>query len=315
MAWSQIANLLGPQGDPGTPGTTSWDDLDDKPAVIAAGATQGDARTAIGAGTSSLAIGTSGSTAKAGDYQPTWTQVTSKPSTFAPIIGTGAGDAVAGNDSRLTDTRTPTDGSVTTAKFAASALVTEAEGLASSDNDTSVPTAAAVVDALAGKQDADADLTTWAGKTAPTGDVVGTSDSQALTNKDMSGTGNSWPTFDQNTTGSAATLTTPRTIRTNLASTSAVNFDGSANVTPGCTGTLAVARGGTGATTLTGYLTGNGTGAVTASSAIPMSALGTGKVNGSDNSGAATLGLWVGTAAQYAGIGTKDSSTVYCVVA
>ena len=42
------------------------------------------ARTAIGAGTSSLALGTTASTAKAGDYQPTWTQVTSKPTTFPP---------------------------------------------------------------------------------------------------------------------------------------------------------------------------------------------------------------------------------------
>ena len=66
------------------------------------------ARTAIGAGTSSLVIGTGAGDAKAGDYQPTWSQVTSKPSTFAPIIGSGAGDAVAGNDSRLTDARTPT---------------------------------------------------------------------------------------------------------------------------------------------------------------------------------------------------------------
>ena len=48
------------------------------PAVIAQGATQADARTAIGAGTSSLAIGTT------------------------------AGTAAEGNDSRLTDARTPT---------------------------------------------------------------------------------------------------------------------------------------------------------------------------------------------------------------
>ena len=47
---------------------------------------------------------------------------------------------------------------------------------------------------------------------------------QALTNKNMSSGTNTWPTFNQNTTGSAATLTTPRTI-------GGVSFDGSANIT------------------------------------------------------------------------------------
>ena len=46
---------------------------------------------------------------------------------------------------------------------------------------------------------------------------------------------------------------------------------------------------------------------------IPMSAIGTGKVNGSNNGTATTLTLWIGTAAQYAAIGTKDASTVYAV--
>ena len=52
--------------------------------------------------------------------------------------------------------------------------------------------------------------------------------------------------------GNAATadkLKTARTIRTNLASTAAASFNGSANVTPGVTGTLPLANGGTGATT------------------------------------------------------------------
>ena len=51
------------------------------------------ARTAIGAGTgnSNLAIGTTASTAKAGNYQPTWEQVTSKPT----VIGAGATQAAA----------------------------------------------------------------------------------------------------------------------------------------------------------------------------------------------------------------------------
>lgn len=44
-------------------------------------------------------------------------------------------------------------------------------------------------------------------------------------------------------------LTTARTIRTNLASTSAASFNGTANITPGVTGTLPIANGGTGRTT------------------------------------------------------------------
>lgn len=79
-----------------------------KTALVAADAAT--FRSAIGAGTgnSNLAIGTTSTTAKAGDYQPTWAQVTGKPTTFAPIIGSGAADAVAGNDARLTNARTPT---------------------------------------------------------------------------------------------------------------------------------------------------------------------------------------------------------------
>lgn len=48
---------------------------------------------------------------------------------------------------------------------------------------------------------------------------------------------------------SATKLATARTIRTNLASTSTASFDGTANVTPGVTGILPIANGGTGAAT------------------------------------------------------------------
>lgn len=54
-------------------------------------------RSAIGAGTSNLALGTTASTAKAGNYVPTWAEVTGKPSTFAPTIGSTATTAAAGN--------------------------------------------------------------------------------------------------------------------------------------------------------------------------------------------------------------------------
>jgi len=55
-------------------------------------------------------------------------------------------------------------------------------------------------------------------------------------------------TLNQNTTGSAATLTSAREFRTDLSSTSTASFDGSANASPGVTGTLAIGNGGTGNT-------------------------------------------------------------------
>lgn len=48
--------------------------------------------------------------------------------------------------------------------------------------------------------------------------------------------------------GSATKLATSRTFRVNLASTSTASFDGTANATPGVTGTLPVTNGGTGKT-------------------------------------------------------------------
>jgi hypothetical protein len=47
----------------------------------------------------------------------------------------------------------------------------------------------------------------------------------------------------------ATKLATARSIQTNLASTSAADFDGTKDITPGVTGTLPIASGGTGATT------------------------------------------------------------------
>lgn len=48
-------------------GTVAWADVTSKPAVIAAGADQAAARTAISAGTSNLALGATSTTALAGD--------------------------------------------------------------------------------------------------------------------------------------------------------------------------------------------------------------------------------------------------------
>ena len=48
--------------------SVAWDDVTGKPAVIGAGATEAAARAAIGAGTSSLALGTGGTQAAAGNH-------------------------------------------------------------------------------------------------------------------------------------------------------------------------------------------------------------------------------------------------------
>lgn len=69
----------------------SWGDVTDKPAVIAAGATQAAARNAIGAGTSSLVLGTGASNAKPGNWMPGWVDVTGKPA----VIAAGATEAAA----------------------------------------------------------------------------------------------------------------------------------------------------------------------------------------------------------------------------
>lgn len=64
-------------------GQVDWSKLKNKPAVIGAGATAADARTAIGAGTSS--------------FSGAYTDLSGKPSTFPPTIGNTAATAMAGN--------------------------------------------------------------------------------------------------------------------------------------------------------------------------------------------------------------------------
>ena len=60
------ATVEGLEGGDG--GSTAWADITGKPAVIAAGADQAAARTAIGAGTSSVAVGTGATNAAAGNH-------------------------------------------------------------------------------------------------------------------------------------------------------------------------------------------------------------------------------------------------------
>jgi hypothetical protein len=53
-----------------------------------------------------------------------WTSIQSKPTTFAPIIGTGAADAVAANDARLTNARTPTAHTHAPSEITGTAVIT-----------------------------------------------------------------------------------------------------------------------------------------------------------------------------------------------
>lgn len=119
-------------------------------------------------------------------------------------------------------------------------------------------------------------------------------------------------TFKGSLTGnasSASKLATARTIQTNLGSTSSASFNGSANITPGVTGTLPVANGGTGTTTFTSgaALIGNGTGAVSTRSITNMTSVG--YINFNTNLMTTnTLAYWNGA---YNSSGT--SNLAYCI--
>ena len=70
------------------------------------------ARTAIGAGTSNLVIGTTASTAMAGNTPipdaATWANLSGKPATFPPTIGTTATTALAGNGNAVSASKLQT---------------------------------------------------------------------------------------------------------------------------------------------------------------------------------------------------------------
>ena len=68
----------------------------------------------------------------------------------------------------------------------------------------------------------------------------------------------------------AKQLKTARTIQTNLSTTTPANFDGSGDITPGCTGTLPVARGGTGATSAAAAFTNIAAGGGTVGSSLTV---------------------------------------------
>jgi hypothetical protein len=85
-----------------------------------------------------------------------------------------------------------------------------------------------------------------------TGDETAATIKSKLSITTLSGSNTGDQTSVTGNAGTATTLQTARTIQTNLGSTAAASFNGSANITPGVTGTLPVANGGTGVTSSTG---------------------------------------------------------------
>lgn len=133
-------------------------------------------------------------------------------------FGTAAGTACQGNDSRLANARTPTVHASTATTYGAASDTQYGHAKASGTTPKASGTAA---------------VGTETG-TFARGDHVHPAQTTVSGNA-----------------GTATKLATARTVRTNLASTSTASFDGSANITPGVTGVLPVANGGTGNTTNT----------------------------------------------------------------
>ena len=270
----------GVKGDTGSVDNISWSTLDGKPAVIAAGATQAAARAAIGAGTSDLVLGTTSTTAKAGDYAPAAADISDSTSVGRDVlkaatqadartaIGAGTSSLTLGTTSSTAKAGdyTPSSSEITTALGYTpqdAAAKAQANGFASLDANALVPatqlpsyiddvlehanlaafpatgeTGKIYIDASTSKswrwsgstyaeiiaspgttdavtegstnlyftnaradaritaaigttvQAYAANLTAFAAKTAPTGDVVGTTDSQTLSGKTIDGSSN-----------------------------------------------------------------------------------------------------------------------------
>jgi hypothetical protein len=166
-----------------------------------------------------------GTTATTNDYNdldnlPTlfsgaYADLTGIPSSFTPASHTHA-------QSDITDLTTDLAG-----KQASDADLTAIAGLAPTNDDVIQRKAGAWTNRTMAQLKTDLALVkgdVGLGSVDNTSDATKNSAAAVLTNKDLTSGTNTFPTFNQNTTGSAATLTTTRTIW-------GQNFNGSANVT------------------------------------------------------------------------------------
>lgn len=114
VSWTLVEIGAAPESHTHTSGQISDSSAVGRSLLTAADAAA--ARTAIGAGTSSLTLGTTASTAKAGNYVPAWTEVTGKPSTFTPATHTHTASQIS--DSTATGRSVLTAADATAARAA-----------------------------------------------------------------------------------------------------------------------------------------------------------------------------------------------------
>ena len=210
----------GPQGYTGPTGTTSWAGITDKPAVIAAGTDVIAARSVIGAESVAQKGVANGYASLDGggkvpitqlpssimEYQGVWNASTNSPTLANGTGSTGdvyrvsvggsrnlgsgsitfdVGDYTIYNGSTWEKSDT-TDAVASVNGYTGNVTLTKSDvSLGNVDNtaDVSKPVSTATQTALDGKQSANSNLASFAAKTAPTGAVVGTTDTQSLSGK------------------------------------------------------------------------------------------------------------------------------------
>lgn len=204
----------GATGATGVAGTTTWSGITDKPAVIAAGVDAAAARNVIsaeytgnkGAANGYAALDSSGLVPSS--QLPSFVDDVIEAANLAAFPATGDSGKIY---TALDTNKVYRWGGSSYTEISPSPGSTDAVPEGSTNLYYTAARADGRITAAIGSsvQAYSATLTTYASKTAPSGAVVGTTDSQALTNKDLSGSGNTFPAFIKR---SVSTITEPTTL-------------------------------------------------------------------------------------------------------